>query len=123
MNHSLRGRRPLMTAALIAPALAGIAMGSIPVAEADSVAYLVNVTMRPGYNFPNANAALDYGYRICDKIGNHEGFAQLLGNVKNDFNTSDEYQAQYLVTQAANELCPAQIPQLRSSAVHYRPGS
>ena len=39
-----------------------------PCARADQVAYLVNVTVRPGYNFPNAQAALDYGYGICDKV-------------------------------------------------------
>ncbi|WP_238396518.1 DUF732 domain-containing protein [Mycolicibacterium sp. CBMA 234] len=113
----------MIAAALITPALAGLAFGCGPVAQADSVAYLVNVTMRPGYNFPNPSAALDYGYGVCDKIANREGFAQLLGDVKNDFNTTDEYQAQYLVTQAANELCPAQIPQLRSSAAHYVPAA
>lgn len=113
----------MIAAALITPALSGLAFGYGPVAQADSVAYLVNVTVRPGYHFPSPNAALDYGYGICDKIANHEGFAQLLGDVKTDFNTSDEYQAQYLVTQAANELCPAQIAQLRASAAHYVPAA
>lgn len=41
--------------------------------------------------------------------------------VKSDFNNPDEYQASYLITQAANELCPAQIWQLRNSAAHYQP--
>jgi hypothetical protein len=39
-----------------------------PCARADAVAYLVNVTVRPGYNFPNAGAALSYGYGFCDKV-------------------------------------------------------
>lgn len=47
------------------------ALGAItraPLARrADNVAYLVNVTVRPGYNIPNADAALAYGYGICDK--------------------------------------------------------
>jgi hypothetical protein len=30
-------------------------------AHADAVAYLVNVTVRPGYNFAGPDAALDYG--------------------------------------------------------------
>ena len=38
-------------AALVAP----------PTAGADVVAYLVNVHVRPGYNFPNADAAIGYG--------------------------------------------------------------
>ena len=39
-----------------------------PAAHADQVAYLVNVHVRPGYNFPNAEAALGYGYSICDRV-------------------------------------------------------
>jgi hypothetical protein len=92
-------------------------------ARADVVAYLVNVHMRPGYNFPNADAALSYGHGICDKVSAGRGYPQLIGDVKADFNTSDEFQASYLISQAANELCPALIWQLRSSAVHYQPTS
>ena len=88
-------------------------------ARADSVAYLVNVTVRPGYNFPNADAALAYGYGICDKIGQGRGYAQLISDVKADFATNDDYQGVYLINQAANELCPALIWQLRQSAAHY----
>ena len=36
-------------------------LGFAPSAHADQVAYLVNVHVRPGYNFPNAEAALGYG--------------------------------------------------------------
>nr|WP_099247944.1 DUF732 domain-containing protein [Mycobacterium sp. shizuoka-1] len=97
-------------------------MGSIGAAQparADSVAYLVNVTVRPGYNFPNADAALDYGYRVCDKIGRGEGYRQLVAEVMADFNSGDAYQGVYLINQAANELCPALIWQLRQSAAGY----
>jgi hypothetical protein len=39
--------------------LYGVATVAVtPRARADVVAYLVNVHMRPGYNFPNADAAL-----------------------------------------------------------------
>jgi hypothetical protein len=44
-----------------------------------------------------------------------------MGDVKDDFSTSDGYQASYLITQAVNELCPAMIWQLRNSAAGYRP--
>jgi hypothetical protein len=116
------GRPHRRLIALIAAAtMGGLMLGLAPAAQADRVAYLVNVTVRPGYNFPNSAAALDYGYGICDKIGNGERYPQLMGDVKNDFNTSDEFQASYLISQAANELCPAQIWQLRNSAAHYRP--
>ena len=100
----------------------GVATLSLaPSVRADQVAYLVNVTVRPGYNFPNAQAALDYGYGICDKISAGRGYPQIMGDVKADFNTSDEFQASYLISQAAQELCPALIWQLRNSAAHYRP--
>jgi hypothetical protein len=102
--------------------LLGVAPVAVtPCARADVVAYLVNVTVRPGYNFANADAALSYGHGICDKVSQGRGYAQVMGDVKADFNTSDEFQASYLISQAVNELCPALIWQLRNSAAHYRP--
>jgi hypothetical protein len=111
----------------IAAGMVGASLGAAaicataPPARADVVAYLVNVHMRPGYNFPNADAALSYGYGICDKVSAGRGYPQLIGDVKADFTTSDEFQASYLISQAANELCPALIWQLRRSAAHYQP--
>ncbi|MDT5349461.1 MAG: hypothetical protein QOH91_2748 [Mycobacterium sp.] len=111
---------------LAAVSFAGVAMFGVaalalaPCARADVVAYLVNVTVRPGYQFANADAALSYGYGICDKVSQGRSYAQVMGDVKADFNTSDEYQASYLISQAVNELCPALIWQLRNSAAHYR---
>lgn len=96
-------------------------IGTAPQVRADAVAYLVNVTVRPGYNFPNADTALAYGYDICEKVRAGRPYAQVTGDVKADFGTSDEYQASYLITQAVNELCPALIWQLRNSAANYRP--
>jgi Protein of unknown function (DUF732) len=90
-------------------------------AHADSVAYLIEVTVRPGYNFANADAALAYGYQVCDKVSQGRRYADLIGDVKDDFQTGDEFQASYLIDKAVNELCPAQIWQLRQSAAHYRP--
>ena len=92
-----------------------------PNAQASEVAYLLNVTVRPGYNFANADQALAYGRGICGKISTGETFASLMADVKADFNNSDEYQASYLISQAAQELCPEQIWQLRNSAAGYRP--
>ena len=69
----------------------------------------------------NADAALSYGHGICDNVAAGRTYAQLMGDVKDDFSTSDEYQASYLTTQAVNELCPAMIWQLRNSAGHYQP--
>lgn len=85
------------------------------------LAYLIGVTTRPGYNFASPDEALDYGYGICAKVAHGVGYAQLVTEVQGDFNTSDDYQASYLISQAANELCPELIWQLRNSAAHYRP--
>jgi len=105
----------------VAAALLCGAIWAAPSASADDVAYLVNVTVRPGYNFSNADAALAYGHGICDKVAHGESYADLVGDVQADFATSDYYQGAYLINQAVNELCPALIWQLRNSAAHYRP--
>ncbi len=104
---------------LVAVVLSVVALTGAPSAHADQVAYLVNVTVRPGYNFPNADAALGYGYSVCDRVGAKVGYAQLVDEVKRDFDTVDYYQGAYLINQAVNELCPAQIWQLRQSAAGY----
>jgi hypothetical protein len=90
-------------------------------ARADAVAYLVNVTVRPGYGFPNADDALAYGHGICDKVAEGRAYADLMADIKGDFNTTDDYQGSYLISQAVNELCPALIWQLRNSAAHHQP--
>jgi Protein of unknown function (DUF732) len=90
-------------------------------ARADAVAYLVNVTVRPGYNFANAEQALSYGNALCNKVAAGRSYAGLIGEVKSDFGTGDEYSASYLINQAVNELCPELIWQLRNSAAHYQP--
>src|SRR3954467_3076943 len=90
-----------------------------PPAQADVVAYLVNVHVRPGYNFPNADAAIGYGNSICDRVAAKMSYAQPVDEVNADFNSGDYYQAGYLINQAVNELCPAQIWQLRQSAGGY----
>ncbi len=104
-------------AAALATAAAAVALA--PPAGADSVAYLVNVHVRPGYNFPNAEAAIGYGNTICDRVAAKMSYAQLVDQVKADFRTTDYYQGAYLINQAVNELCPAQIWQLRQSAGGY----
>lgn len=123
-------RGPTKTATMAAFAGAALtAMGLLAIgatvraapARADQVGYLVNVTVRPGYHFANADDALAYGHGICDKIAGGRPYGQIMSEVKAHFATTDEYQTSYLITQAANELCPAQIWQLRNSAAGYRP--
>lgn len=113
---SIKGRAAPAVAALLCGAAI---VTNTPTASADTVAYLINVTVRPGYNFANADHALSYGRAICDKIAQGRPYAQLVGDVKRDFKTNDGYQASYLISQAAQELCPAQIWQLRRSAAGY----
>lgn len=55
-----------------------------------------------------------------DKVGQGRAYPQVMGDVKADFTTTDDYQASYLITQAVDELCPALIWQLRNTAAHYR---
>jgi hypothetical protein len=121
LSHQTHGN--LLTLVFFAWAvLFGVAtLASAPCVRADVTAYLVNVTIRPGYNFADADAALSYGHGICDKVSHGRSYAQVMGDVKADFNTSDEFQASYLISQAVNELCPELIWQLRNSAGHYRP--
>ncbi|MGE2837104.1 DUF732 domain-containing protein [Mycobacterium sp. SMC-4] len=107
----------VLSAAVLFPA----ALVAAPTAAADEVAYLVNVHVRPGYNFPNADAALGYGRSVCDRVGGQMPYAELVDQVKADFRSTDYYQGAYLINQAVNELCPAQIWQLRQSAAGYTP--
>lgn len=101
--------------------MSSAAMVAAPTANADAVAYLVNVHVRPGYNFPNADAAIGYGNSICARVESKMSYTELVNQVKADFHTTDYYQAGYLINQAVNELCPAQIWQLRQSAAGYTP--
>lgn len=109
--------------ALAAAVALGVLLAVAPNVRADVVAYLVNVTVRPGYNFANANDAIRYGQTICDEVAHGSPYGAVIGDLKADFNTSDDYQAAYLINQAVNELCPALIWQLRNSAAGYRPSA
>lgn len=114
----VKGRRAAAAAGFVA---AWLLVAGAPAAHADVVAYLVNVTVRPGYNFVNADVVVGYGNGICDNVAHGRSFADAIGAVKRDFNNPDDYQASYLITQAVNEMCPALIWELRNSAAHYRP--
>ena len=114
--------RPILAPLFMAPACILGGLISSPAAQADTVAYLVNVTVRPGYNFSNADTALAYGYGICDRVERGMGYSDDIATIKTDFATNDDYQAAYLINQAVNELCPGLIWQLRNSAAHYTGG-
>ncbi|ADU01491.1 DUF732 domain-containing protein [Mycolicibacterium gilvum] len=112
--------KSLVRALLLTAVPSAVLIGA-PAANADTVAYLVNVHVRPGYNFPNAEAAIGYGNSVCARVAGHMSYRELVDQVKADFRTTDYYQAGYLINQAVNELCPAQIWQLRQSAAGYTP--
>jgi hypothetical protein len=113
--------RKALATAVLAGSAAAAALSVAPVAQADQIGYLINVTVRPTYNFPNAQAALDYGYGLCDRIASRASYTDMAAQIKNDFNTNDEFTVSYLLSQSAQELCPAQTWQLRQSAAGYRP--
>lgn len=108
-------------ALLLGAGAVSAALAMAPPASADQLGYLINVTVRPTYGFPNPQAALDYGYGLCDRIAAKQSYAGIAAEVKRDFDTDDEYTVSYLLSQAAQELCPAQTWQLRQSAAGYRP--
>ncbi|WP_285032731.1 DUF732 domain-containing protein [Mycolicibacterium sp. lyk4-40-TYG-92] len=107
--------------AAIAGATLSIAAINMPAAQADSLGYLVNITVRPGYQFSGPEDALRYGYQLCADVSGGHSYAAMIGQIKTDQQTTDEYQAEYLLSQAIDELCPAQIWQLRQSAAGYQP--
>lgn len=117
----LRKRIVSRTFAATAAVLSGVAVMSntAPPAEADAVAYLINVHARPGYSFPNGDAAIAYGQTVCDRVAVKMPYAQLVDQVAIDFHSTDYYQAGYLINQAINELCPRHIWQLRELAAGY----
>lgn len=94
---------------------------TVPPALADPVTYVNSVNARPGFNFPSGEAAIAYGRGVCDKISAGRSYAQIIGDIKVDVTGGDEGQANYLVGQVANELCPELIGPLRDSAANYRP--
>jgi len=118
---TLVGVLRVMSLGAVTGLVSATAVVAAPTAGADVVAYLVNVHVRPGYNFPNAEAAIGYGQTICDRVAAKMSYAELVNQVKADFHTTDYYQGGYLINQAVNELCPAQIWQLRQSAAGYIP--
>jgi hypothetical protein len=65
--------RTLLAAVVLTSGVVG-ALSSAPRGQADVVAYLVNVTVRPDYNFVNADAAIAYGHTICDKVTAGRGY-------------------------------------------------
>ncbi|MCV7412337.1 hypothetical protein AWC05_17130 [Mycobacterium florentinum] len=117
---AMKRRTSLVAATVAVWGVAGTLAPPAHAKPAPEVEYVYNVSVRRHYNFPN-NDAIGYGYGICNKVTAGEGYPQLMGDVKNDVTPNDEFAANYLVSYAVDNLCPAQIPQLRNSAQGYRP--
>jgi hypothetical protein len=81
----------------------------------------VAAAVLPTAPLANADDALDYGHVLCDRVTAGQSYADVMTSVTSDFDNADDHQASYLIDQAVNELCPAQISQLRKSAAGYRP--
>jgi hypothetical protein len=102
----------------------GTALGlaaSAHAVPAPEVEYVYDIMVRRQYNFANAGEAVSYGYGICEKVTRGEGYGRVMSDVKSDVMPNDEFAANYLVSNAVNLLCPAQIWQLRNSAAGDRP--
>ena len=116
--------RSRVTRGLLMLFAAGAAAGwMVPSVQADPVTYVNSVNVRGGFNFPSGDAAIAYGRGVCDKIAAGRSYGQIIGDIKVDVAGGDEGQANYLVGQVINELCPELIGPLRSSAGNYRPGA
>jgi uncharacterized protein DUF732 len=121
--HAMPRRRSVVAGIAVASALAAVAHTLAPPAfavPAPDVEYTYDVVARRHYDFPN-NDAIGYGYGICDKVRNGEGYPQVMAEVKSDVLPNDEFAANYLVSYAVGILCPPQIWQLRNSAANYTP--
>jgi len=118
-------KRDMWLAALIVAATAlGGATVLAPRAHAvpaPDIEFIYDTTVRKQYSFANTADAISYAHGICDKITGGAGYAQVIGDVKNDVQPNDEYSANYLISNAVNIYCPAQLWQLRNTAGGYVP--
>ena len=113
-----------LIAVIVAATFSGGVLALAPRAHAvpaPEVEYLYDITVRRQYSFANAADAINYAHGICDKVSNGASYAQIMGDVKNDVRPDDEFAANYLVSNAVNIFCPAQLWQLRNSAANYVP--
>lgn len=93
--------------------IGSVTLALTPCARADVLTYLVNVAMRPGYNGGDADTTWGYSRSFYDKVPRRRTYALLMGDVKADSDTSDEY-ASYPVSLPVHELCLALIWRCRT---------
>jgi hypothetical protein len=118
-------KRAMWLAALfVAATLCGGAELFAPKASAvpdPNIEFIYDTTVRKQYSFANTTEAINYAHGICDKITGGASYGQVIGDVKRDVLPNDEYSANYLISNAVNIYCPAQLWQLRNSAGAYVP--
>jgi hypothetical protein len=110
--------------AWVASAAIVFASTATPLAQAvpaPDIEFIYDTTVRKQYSFANTTEAIAYAHGICDKIVGGAGYGQVIGEVKRDVLPNDEYSANYLISNAVNIYCPAQIWQLRNTAGGYVP--
>ncbi|MGB9250396.1 MAG: DUF732 domain-containing protein [Mycobacterium sp.] len=119
----INSRKSLCAVIAAAAVVGGLPQAPAPRAHAapnPEVEYVYDMTVRRQYNFPN-NDALAYGHGVCDKVGQGEGYGQIIGDVKRDVTPNDQFAANYVVGYSVNLLCPELIWQLRNSSGGYIP--
>jgi Protein of unknown function (DUF732) len=117
-------RRMSLAALVVASTFSGGALTPPPRAHAvpaPDIEFIYDTTVRKQFSFANTTDAISYAHGICDKISGGASYAQVVGDVKRDVLPNDEYSANYLVSNAVNIYCPAQLWQLRNSAATYAP--
>jgi Protein of unknown function (DUF732) len=114
-------KRGMPLALLMAAATFGCPAPAAHAVPAPDVEFIYDTTVRKQYSFANTADAISYAHGICDKITGGTSYAQVIGEVKNDVLPTDEYSANYLISNAVNIYCPAQLWQLRNSAGSYVP--
>jgi hypothetical protein len=115
-------KRVMLLAALIVTTT--FCGGGTPLARAvpaPDIEFIYDTTVRKQYSFPNTADAIAYAHNICDKITGGVSYGQVIGDVKKEVQPNDEYSANYLISNAVNIYCPAQLWQLRNSAGSYVP--
>jgi Protein of unknown function (DUF732) len=115
-------RRATLLAGLLVTAM--FSCGETTLAHAvpaPDIEFIYDTTVRKQYSFANTADAIGYAHGICDKITGGASYGQVIGDVKNDVQPNDEYSANYLISNAVNIYCPAQLWQLRNSAGGYVP--
>jgi Protein of unknown function (DUF732) len=115
-------RRATLLAGLLVTAM--FSCGETTLAHAvpaPDIEFIYDTTVRKQYSFANTAEAIAYAHGICDKITAGASYAQVIGEVKNDVQPNDEYSANYLISNAVNIYCPAQLWALRNSAGGYVP--